>query len=180
MSELPRWTMSHIGLHVTDIEAVAAFYTDVLGFQVTDRGPFRDSELLFLSRNPSDHHQIVLVPGRPAGSFNVINQISLKLASVTELRRYYEHLVAHDVEDIDPVDHGNAWSVYFRDPEGNRLEVFIDTPYYVVQPQREVLDFALDDAGIDRVTRERFGGDPSFREVDAWREDTFGIAADAV
>ena len=46
MSELPRWTMSHVGLHVTDIEAVAVFYTDVLGFQVTDRGPFRDGELL--------------------------------------------------------------------------------------------------------------------------------------
>ncbi len=179
MSALPRWTMSHIGLHVTDIEAVAAFYVDVLGFQVTDRGPFRDSELLFLSREPSDHHQIVLVPGRPAGSFNVVNQISLKLANVTELRRYYEHLQAHGVDDIDPVDHGNAWSVYFRDPEGNRLEVFIDTPYYVVQPQRAVLDFSLDDAGLDRRTRERFGRDPSFRLVEAWRADTFGAVAGA-
>ncbi len=179
MSELPRWTMSHIGLHVTDIEAVAAFYTDVLGFQVTDRGAFRDSELLFLSRNPSDHHQIVLVPGRPAGSYNVVNQISLKLGGVAELRQYYEHLVACGADDIDPVDHGNAWSVYFRDPEGNRLEVFIDTPYYVVQPQREALDFSLDDAGLDSATRARFGADPSFREVETWRKDAFGAAPGA-
>lgn len=179
MSELPSWKMSHIGLYVTDIEKMAAFYTGVLGFQVTDRGPFRDAELLFLSRNASDHHQIVLVPGRPEGSFNVVNQISLKVDNAQDLRRYHEHLVDKAVDDIDPVDHGNAWSVYFRDPEGNRLEVFIDTPYYVVQPQREALDFSLDDAGMDRVTRERFGGDPSFRKVESWRESTFGSAAAA-
>ena len=172
MADLPRWTMSHIGLHVVDIERMAAFYTDVMGFQVTDRGPFRDSELLFLRRNPSDHHQIVLVPGRPEGAFNVVNQISLKVESLPDLRRYRDHLVASGV-DIDPVDHGNAWSVYFPDPEGNRLEVFMDTPYYVVQPQREVLDFALDDSGIDRATRERFGDDPSFCKVEDWRRGAF-------
>jgi len=118
----------------------------------------------------------VLVPGRPEGCFNVVNQISLKVETIADLRRYYEHLVRHAVDDIDPVDHGNAWSIYFRDPEGNRLEVFMDTPYYVVQPQREVLDFALDDGGIDRVTRERFGDDPSFCEVAHWRRGTFKAA----
>ena len=177
MSELPRWTMSHIGLYVTDIEAMAAFYTGVLGFQVTDRGPFGDAELLFLSRNATDHHQIVLIPGRPAGSYNVVNQISLKVDTVQDLRRYHEHLTERSVDDIDPVDHGNAWSVYFRDPEGNRLEVFMDTAYYVVQPQREELDFSLDDAGLDRVTQERFGGDPSFCRVESWRQSTFRAAA---
>ncbi len=179
MTGLPRWTMSHIGLHVVDIEAMAAFYTDVLGFRVTDRGPFRDSELLFLSRNETDHHQIVLVPGRPEGAFNIVNQISLKVGTLADLRRYHAHLVAKGADDIDPVDHGNAWSVYFRDPEGNRLEVFMDTPYYVVQPQREALDFSLDDAGVDRATRDRFGGDPSFCSVAEWRNRIFPGTVDA-
>ena len=32
------------------------------------------------------------------------------------------------VTQIMPLTHGNAWSVYFRDPEFNGVEVFIDTP----------------------------------------------------
>ena len=53
----------------------------------------------------------------------------------------------------------------------------MDTAYYVVQLQREELDFSLDDAGLDRVTQERFGGDPSFCRVESWRQSTFRAAA---
>ena len=42
-----------------------------------------------------------------------------------------------------PMDHGNAWSLYFRDPEGNRLEVFCDTQWYIEQPCLEDLDLSL-------------------------------------
>ena len=41
-----------------------------------------------------------------------------------------------------PMDHGNAWSLYFRDPEGNRLEVFCDTQWYIEQPCIEDLDLS--------------------------------------
>ena len=34
-----------------------------------------------------------------------------------------------------PVTHGNAVSVYFKDPEGNGIEIFCDTPWHVPQPQ---------------------------------------------
>lgn len=37
----------------------------------------------------------------------------------------------------------NAISIYARDPEGNRLEIFIDTPWYVDQPMRVPVDFGL-------------------------------------
>ena len=35
--------------------------------------------------------------------------------------------------------------MYFLDPEGNRLEFFCDTPWYVEQPHRVALDFSLSD-----------------------------------
>ena len=38
------------------------------------------------------------------------------------------------------MNHGNAWSVYFRDPEGNRIEIFCDTEWYIEQPCVEDLD----------------------------------------
>lgn len=174
MTDLPEWTMSHVGLNVTDIEKMADFYMNVLGFQMTDRGPFRNGELLFMSRNPTDHHQIVLAPGRPTDSYCVVNQISLKVQSLAELRTYHDHLQANNVADIDPVDHGTAWSIYFRDPEGNRLEFFMDTPYYVEQPQRDPLDFSMSDDEIDALTRERYGDNPTFQSIEDWRDATFG------
>ena len=40
------------------------FYTRVLGLSVTDRATIRGADVVFLSRNPDEHHQIVLVSGR--------------------------------------------------------------------------------------------------------------------
>ena len=177
MNHLPRWTVNHVGLFVTDIEVMKEFYTEVMGFQITGRGPVADTELMFLGHDPSDHHQIVLIPGRPEGSYNVVNHIALKVESMADLRRYHHHLVEKDVDGIDTVDHGTVWSVYFHDPEGNRLEFYIDTPYYVPQPKRGPLDFSQDDAAIDRATRERFGDDPRFCTIEAWRQRAFGSEA---
>ena len=46
------------------------FYTRVLGFTVTDGGELETAEgsmtIVFLSRDPREHHQIVLASGRPA------------------------------------------------------------------------------------------------------------------
>ncbi|MDP2220396.1 MAG: VOC family protein, partial [Hydrogenophaga sp.] len=76
-------SFDHIGLFANDLAKMEDFYTRVLEFTVTDRGQLQrqDSEefldLLFLSRNPDQHHQIVLVSGRPVDlSFNVVNQVS--------------------------------------------------------------------------------------------------------
>ncbi len=101
-----------------------------------------------------------------------MNQFSFKVGSLADLRTYYEAFVVDGIEGIDPVDHGNAWSVYFRDPEGNQLEVFTDTPWSVKQPRREVLDFSLSDEEIHEATLARFGDDEgNITEVQAVRRD---------
>lgn len=138
---------SHMGFYVTDLDRVANFYTDILGFTITDRGHLEGPEgpqLIFLSRDPDEHHQIVLASGRPATlSFNVINQISLKADSLETLQHFHARLFQTEATDIAPVTHGNALSVYFRDPEGNRIELYIDTPWYVSQPCRIAAPFQL-------------------------------------
>ena len=62
----PQLTFSHLGIFVRDLAAMADFYTTRLGFTVTDRGALPGVDLVFLSRDPDEHHQIVLASGRPA------------------------------------------------------------------------------------------------------------------
>ena len=66
-------------------------------------------------------------------------------------------------------DHGNAWSVYFWDFEGNRLEGFMDTPWYINQPHRYELDLSLSDEEIYRRSEEHAKSDPTFRPIEDWR-----------
>ena len=51
---------SHFGLSVMDLPKMETFYTDFMGFTVTDRGGVAGLDVVFLSRDPLDHHQIVL------------------------------------------------------------------------------------------------------------------------
>jgi catechol 2,3-dioxygenase-like lactoylglutathione lyase family enzyme len=172
MPALPKMELSHIGIYVTDMAKMREFYTKLLGFTVMDAGEVRAGmSLTFLSKDPKDHHQIVLVSGRAPGSPSTINQITFRVASLKEVRSMYELLRANDIEGIDPVDHGNAWSVYFMDPEGNRLEAFCDTPWYVEQPRRERLDFSLSDQEIEQKTYASIANHPSTRPFEQWREE---------
>ena len=170
MTELPKWELSHIGIYVTDMDRMREFYTRLLGFQVMDQGELRNGlRLTFLSKDPKDHHQIVLVSGREKGTRSTINQITFRVASLKDVRAMHDLLVANHVDGIDPVDHGNAWSVYFLDPEGNRIEFFCDTPWYVAQPRRTRLDFTLSDAQIEEATRKSIADDPTSVPFGEWR-----------
>ena len=138
-------SMSHIGLYVHDLPRMEDFYTRVLGFTVTDRGKVRGADIVFTSWDPKDHHQVALVSGRPKDlPFNHINQISFRVAAVEDLQAVWRRVKDEpSASDLRPMDHGNAWSLYFRDPEGNRLEVFCDTDWYIEQPCLEDLDLSL-------------------------------------
>lgn len=75
-------SFSHMGFYVRDLPRMARFYKEALGFTQTDQGNLGPVQLVFLSRDPNEHHQLVLASGRPAESnppgFNVINQVSLR------------------------------------------------------------------------------------------------------
>src|SRR5574338_65652 len=114
----PEFAFSHMGMLVADPARMEDFYTRLLGFTVTDRGRLGAYELVFLSRSPAEHHQIVMVSGRPGElPFNPINQISFRMAEFAGLREMHRRLVAEAVRELHPVSHGNALSLYFLDPE---------------------------------------------------------------
>jgi len=67
--------------------------------------------------------------------------------------------------------HGNAVSCYFRDPEYNRVELLIDTPWYVPQPHRHLLDLTLPDDELWAIIEKHVRATPGFRPVAEWRKD---------
>ncbi len=70
---------------------------------------------------------------------------------------------------VAPVNHGNAWSVYFQDPEGNTIEVFCDSPFHVRQPQLHPRDPALEEDELCRATEREFSSEPDFSTMaDFW------------
>jgi catechol 2,3-dioxygenase len=140
---------SHLGIFVSDLAKMSAFYRQGLQFTQTDTGDLGAVQLVFLSRDPQEHHQIVLATGRPENMpFNVVNQISFRVPDLPTLRAFHSRTLAHGAWDMHTVTHGNAISIYCRDPEGNRLEIFMDTPWYCDQPLREAIDFADSDEAI--------------------------------
>jgi catechol-2,3-dioxygenase len=167
----PELSFSHFGFFVYDLPRMERFYTEVLGFVATDRGKARGRDILFLSRNPREHHQIVMVAGRTGKpEEQVINQLSFRVADLDALKAFYGDIRARpDISDINPVSHGNAWSVYFRDPEGNRVEIFVDAPWYVTQPRGDALDLSLPTDEIVRQTEAACRDDPGFMPVAQWR-----------
>ncbi len=163
---------SHLGFYVVNLEKMAFFYKEALRFTQTDAGNLGSIKLVFLSRDPSEHHQIILASGRPESlPFNPINQISFRVPDLETLRKFHARLQEHGATDVQPVTHGNAISIYCRDPEGNRLEVFMDTPWYCDQPLREPIDLSLADEEIlahAELVARKF---PNFMPRAAWQQD---------
>ena len=100
--------------------------------------------IVFTSWDASDHHQMVLVAGRPGlAGFNHINQLCFRVPRLEEIQATWRRVKDEPgVHDIRGTNHGNAFSMYFRDPEGNRIEIFCDTPWYITQPCVEELDLS--------------------------------------
>jgi catechol-2,3-dioxygenase len=173
---VPALSFSHFGMFVRDLERMADFYSRVLGFAVSDRGeldtPRGRVSLVFLTRDARDHHQIVLVSGRPDSlPFNPINQISFRVQDFAGLRELHRAIQREPVSEISPVSHGNALSVYFKDPEGNRIELFVDTPWYVTQPLRIPMDMSLSDEALWRWAEETARRLPGYKPVEQWQTE---------
>lgn len=161
--------LTHVGFFVRDLERMVGFYSRVFGLVVTDRGSnYRGDRVAFLSRNPSEHHQLVLASGRSAGQATTVQQVSFIVGTLEDLQRFYPGVAAEGAEDLGPRNHGNAWSVYFNDPEGNRVEVYTPTPWHVSQPYGAPLDLGESSEAIREKTLALIQGDPSFASREAW------------
>ena len=120
--------IGHVALYVRDVQAAARFYTDILGFEVSDT--YEDDMMpggaVFLRCNP-DHHGIALFKATEANPSGAgMHHMAFEVPTLDDVVRARTHLRAHGV----PVDFdgrrraGVQIAVEFRDPDGHRLEIY--------------------------------------------------------
>jgi catechol-2,3-dioxygenase len=159
---------SHIVMFVRDMEMMTDFYTNTLGFMITDRGPIGDNEIVFMSQSNSDHHQVGFANVRKDRErSNTVAHIAFRVEALNDVRSFNKRLLA-DGRGSTPktMCHGNAWSIYFDDPEGNTIEIFTDTPWHVKQPQGGAWDIDASDEEVIASTRKKFESEPEFKPID--------------
>lgn len=152
--------LAHLGIFVWDLAAMERFYSEVFGLVVTDRGVgavFRN-DLVFMTGNADQHHQLVLASGRQPDAPSTVMQISFKVKTLAELRALRDGAITAGASDVLGLNHGNAWSVYFNDPEGNRIEIYLDTPFHTPQPCGHPLRIEASESDLLEETRVLVAG----------------------
>lgn len=121
--------LQHAVFNCRDVEASMKFYTEALGLEVVSYDPER--KMAFLSFG-SEHHTVALfqwaTDTRPVEPNRVgLNHLAFEIeGGEAELRELYGRLQARGVPIDRLSDHVITRSVYFFDPDGNRLEIFCD------------------------------------------------------
>lgn len=139
--------LGHVGIYVRDLEKMTAFYRDFMGMTITK---CTDASTFFSSDPSRSDHEIALIKGaRPAEDPHLINQISLRVATLADLRDFYRRIKAEGYKLHRLVTHVSAIGCYFADPEGNTTEVFwltgvpswvnIGVPIDIERPDEQVL-----------------------------------------
>lgn len=120
--------IGHIHLKVADLERAVRFYTDVLGFAVVAR---LGRSAAFLSAG-GYHHHIGLNTWESAGGSpppigsTGLYHFAILVPSREELAKTLRRLVKHGWPVDGAADHGVSEAIYFRDPDGNGIEIYCD------------------------------------------------------
>ena len=172
----PLVSMFRVGMLAIDLDALASFYETELGYLVTGRGrrpgvgEVPAADVVYLTRDPDQIAQLVLVAGRPAEVPSSINQVTFRVPSLPALREVSERMYAHpEVDDYRPVDHGNSFSLYCHDPEGNTIELSRESAWYTPAPSAWPLDLSLSDEDMLRVSEGRCHSVPGFMMRADWK-----------
>ncbi len=117
--------VGHVVLAVRDVEASIKFYTDVLGMELLNFTP--QIPMGFLSFGARDHDiALVKAPeGAPTGSQGMSHTALEVDGDDEELRGLYNKLRDSGAKIDFSADHGVTRGFYFFDPDGNRIELFI-------------------------------------------------------
>ena len=118
--------VGHVVLNVRDLDASMAFYTTALGMELVTHNTQR--QMAFLSFG-TQHHDIALCQAPADAERGVIgiNHIAMQIeGGAEELSQLYGRLLAAEAKIDRTTEHSTTLSVYFFDPDGNRLEIFAE------------------------------------------------------
>lgn len=169
MAPIPDAQLTHVGIYAKDVDRLAAFYERHLGMVRTDEGvASQGRRIAFLSRKPDEHHQLVMIEALPGESTGQVRQLSFRVPDLAALKHFHRAFAEAGAAGLEARDHGNSWSVYLRDPEGNVIEMYAPTPWYVSQPFRAPLDLAQSDEVIVEATKSLLAANATARPVKEW------------
>jgi catechol 2,3-dioxygenase-like lactoylglutathione lyase family enzyme len=121
--------LGHVVLRVSDVERSTRFWTDILGFKVSDHN---EHGMVFL-RNASDHHTIALAPAREVTPLPDKNRgelgfdhMALEVENVSDLIKIRDFLRAQNVPIVFEGRRGPGSNpgVEFLDPDGYMIELY--------------------------------------------------------
>jgi catechol 2,3-dioxygenase-like lactoylglutathione lyase family enzyme len=118
---------AHVVFRTRDLDRMVAWYETVLGAHVAMRNEF----IAFLTYD-DEHHRVAIVKDpritadAPAFDHPGVEHVSYTYASLDDLIATYERLRAHGIEPYWTINHGPTTSLYYRDPDGNQVELQID------------------------------------------------------
>jgi catechol-2,3-dioxygenase len=122
--------IGHCAIAASDIDAMARFYQNVLGFELLERDP--DHGGVFLNLEGTSHTIDLFPMGtmgtKPASEGSPLVHIAFRVSSYPALREAHSVLIDHQIKLQALLDHANQRSIYFSDPEGNRLEIYFEKP----------------------------------------------------
>ena len=147
---IPPAKFAHAVLRTTRLNEMREWYRAVLGARVVFQTPM----LAFMTYD-DEHHRLALAafPGtveRPPRSAG-LDHLAYTYANLGDLVATYERLKAAGITPVVNINHGMTTSMYYRDPDGNKVELQIDN-----FPEPEKLqaffkgaDFAKNPIGVD-------------------------------
>ena len=117
--------MAHFVLRVRNLRDSIDWYSKVLGMEIVHDGGF----IAFLTYD-DEHHRMAMVetpvkddlPDNAAG----LDHVAYTLADLGELLGTYKRLKALDILPVWPINHGLTTSIYYADPDGNRVEFQVE------------------------------------------------------
>lgn len=129
MSYKPKY-LGHVNMFVRNAERSQQWYADVLGLHTYDCMPGRAA---FLSADLEQSHEVALIevgddaPGLQKRQVG-LNHMAWMMASLDDLKELYQRLKDKQVPIERVSDHGISVGIYFRDPDGNGVEVSYELP----------------------------------------------------
>jgi len=122
--------LGHVNIFVRNVERSRQWYADVLGLHTYG---YRPGRAAFLAADLEQSHEIALVqvgeeaPSPQKGQVG-LNHLAWMVPSLEDLKEAYQRLKDKGVPIERVTDHGISIGVYFRDPDGNGLEVSYELP----------------------------------------------------